>query len=219
MTRVKVCCVQDVEEMALAVRHGTSALGLVSRMPSGPGVIEEAAIRGIASVIPPGVMSVLLTSERDPEAIVAQHRRCATNALQLVDRVGSSALREIRRALPGICILQVVHVTGPGSIEEATAAAEHASALLLDSGNPDRPVKELGGTGKTHDWAVSRAICGAVPVPVYLAGGLTAVNVAEAIREVRPFGVDVCSGLRTDGRLVESKLGAFVAAVRGADAG
>jgi phosphoribosylanthranilate isomerase len=219
VTRVKVCCIQDVEEMALAVRNGASALGLVSRMPSGPGVLEEAAIRGIASVVPPGVTSVLLTAARDPETIVAQQRRCGTNALQLVDIVDLQILGELRRALPGIPLVQVVHVTGPESIEQATRAAEHVHALLLDSGRPDGPIKQLGGTGKTHDWAVSRAICAAVPVPVYLAGGLTPGNVARAIREVRPFGVDVCSGLRTDGRLVEERLVGFMHNVRTADAG
>jgi phosphoribosylanthranilate isomerase len=95
--------------------------------------------------------------------------------------------------------------------------APEVDALLLDSGNQSLPVKELGGTGRTHDWSVSRRIVEAAPVPVYLAGGLTPDNVGEAVRRVRPFGVDVCSGVRSGGRLDEARLAAFAAAVRAAD--
>jgi phosphoribosylanthranilate isomerase len=87
-------------------------------------------------------------------------------------------------------------------------------ALLLDSGNPSLATKELGGTGRAHDWAVSRRIRDAVGVPVYLAGGLNPQNVRKAIAQVQPFGVDVCSGLRTDGRLDAVKLEEFMRAVQ-----
>ena len=113
----------------------------------------------------------------------------------------------------------MVHVTGPEAVATARAAAPAVDALLLDSGNPSLPVKELGGTGRTHDWDVSRRIREAVDVPVWLAGGLTPGNVARAIETVRPFGVDVCGGVRTDGRLDESKLARFVAVARGASSG
>lgn len=217
--RVKVCCIANPEEAALAVRHGASALGLVSAMPSGPGPIPEDRIAEIARGVPPGVATFLLTSHTDPEEIAEQHARCRTQVVQLVDRLEPEAHEELRRALPGVGIVQVVHVTGAEAVEGARTAAPSVDALLLDSGRPDAAVRELGGTGRVHDWDLSRRIVEEVDRPVYLAGGLDADNVTRAIREVRPFGVDLCSGLRTDGALDESRLRAFMGAVRGAGGG
>jgi len=112
--------------------------------------------------------------------------------------------------MPNTSIVQVVHVVGEVAFDKARAAAETVDALLLDSGNPSMTVKELGGTGRTHDWALSRAIRDEVGIPVWLAGGLTPANVEEAVRQVRPYGVDVCSGLRIEGRLDEDLLSRFV---------
>ncbi len=216
LPRLKVCCISSLQEARLAIEQGAHALGLVSAMPSGPGVISEEQIARIARATPPGVTSVLLTSLQDAEAIIAQQRRLRTRALQLVDRLPPGAHRRIRAALPGIAIIQVVHVTGQEAIAQALALAPDVDALLLDSGRPDGEVKELGGTGRTHNWEISREICAAVPVPVFLAGGLTPQNVGQAIQQVRPFGVDVCSGVRTEGRLDAGKLAAFARAVRSA---
>ena len=208
--RVKICCIASVEEAWLAIRHGASALGLVSAMPSGPGPIADERIAEIAAVIPPGVASFLLTSKQSVEEIVAQQRRARVNTLQLVDRLERGTLAELRDALPGVAVVQVIHVAGEASIDEALEVAPHVNAILLDSGNPRLAVKELGGTGRTHDWSLSRRIRDAVGVPLFLAGGLTPDNVGRAIAQVRPYGVDVCSGLRTDGRLDEGKLSRFV---------
>ncbi|UCG76350.1 MAG: phosphoribosylanthranilate isomerase [Gemmatimonadota bacterium] len=212
-TRFKVCCIGGPDEASLAIRYGASAIGLVSAMPSGPGVIGEELIRRIAASTPPAVSTFLLTSLTDPAAIAEQHRRCATTAIQLVDRMEASACEELRAARPGVRLVQVVHVTGPAALGEAVEAARYADALLLDSGRPDLAVKELGGTGRVHDWAVSRAIREAVEIPVFLAGGLGPRNVAEAVRAVEPYAVDVCSGVRTGGRLDEDKLARFAAAL------
>ncbi len=209
-TRVKICCIGSADEARLAVRYGASAVGLVSEMPSGPGVIDEGLIAEIAGVVPPGVSSFLLTCKQDVGGIVAQQRRCRTSVLQLCDRLLAGTYEDLRAALPGIGIVQVVHVTGEEAVDEALAAAPRVDALLLDSGNPRLPVKELGGTGRRHDWRVSRRIRDLAGVPVYLAGGLSADNVAEAVEQVGPFGVDVCGGVRTDGRLDEARLAAFV---------
>lgn len=212
--RVKICCISSVEEAQLAVRHGADALGLVSHMPSGPGVIEEDLIRDIAARVPPPVATFLLTSRSDVDAIVEQQHRCRVTTLQLVDAVPDGSHAKLRKALPGVGIVQVIHVRGPEAIEEARAAAGAVDALLLDSGNPDRAVKELGGTGRVHNWEVSRRLIDTVSVPVFLAGGLKADNVSAAIAKVRPFGLDLCSGVRTDDKLDAAKLGAFMAAVR-----
>lgn len=213
--RVKICCIASTDEAWLAIDSGASALGLVSHMPSGPGPIEEALIQQIAAAVPPGVATFLLTCEQDVDAIVAQQRRTRANTIQLVDRLRRGTHRDLRDALPGIATVQVIHVGGEESIDEALEAAPNVSAILLDSGNPSLAVKELGGTGRRHDWAVSRRIREAVEVPVYLAGGLKPGNVAEAIRDVGPFGLDVCSGVRTGGKLDVGKLEAFMSEVIG----
>lgn len=208
-TKVKICCIGSIEEAWLAISHGASALGLVSDMPSGPGVIPEESIAEIASAMPPFVTSVLLTSKRDASSILEQHRRCGTNAIQICDEIGSRALDELKRCLAGVKIVQVVQVIGEESIEEAISVAPHVDAILLDSGDPSIMVKELGGTGRIHDWRLSGMISESISVPVILAGGLDPENVAKAISMVRPYAIDVCSGVRTGGRLDESKLGEF----------
>ncbi len=207
--RVKICCIASIAEAWLAIEHGASALGLVSAMPSGPGPIPDDLIAEIAARIPPGVSSFLLTCQQDAEAIIDQQRRLGVNTIQICDRLPAGSYRRLREALPGVSLVQVVHVTGPEAVAEAIAIAPEVDAILLDSGNQSLPVKELGGTGRTHDWRLSRAIREAIEVPLFLAGGLKPENVAEAIRAVRPFGVDVCSGLRIEGRLDPQKLAAF----------
>jgi phosphoribosylanthranilate isomerase len=199
--RVKICCIASVTEAWMAIKHGASAIGLVSAMPSGPGPIAEELIAEIAAVVPPGVASFLLTCKQDVDSIVDQQRRTGVNTIQICDRLVDGTYEDLRQALPGISLVQVIHVTGPEAVDEALAIAPHVDAILLDSGNQTLKVKELGGTGRTHDWALSRAIREKIDVPLFLAGGLKPDNVIDAIRAVQPFGVDVCSGLRTDGRL------------------
>lgn len=213
-TRLKVCCIQDEAEAKMAIHFGASAIGLVSKMPSGPGPIDEDQIERIARMVPPSIATFLLTSLEDAPSIIAQQRRCRTNTIQLVDRLQSGAHEILRDELPGISLVQVIHVTGPESVDEAVAVAPFVDAILLDSGNQKLAIKELGGTGRVHDWTISRKIREAIEVPLFLAGGLKPRNVKEAVEKVRPFGIDVCSGLRTDNRLDEAKLAAFVEQIR-----
>lgn len=193
----------------MAIEAGASAVGLVSAMPSGPGPIPEELIAEIASAIPPGVSSFLLTCLQDAASIVDQQRRLGVNTIQICDRLTDGSYQDLRDALPGVSLVQVVHVTGPESVEEAIAVAPHVDAILLDSGNQSLAIKELGGTGRTHDWTLSRKIREEIEAPLFLAGGLNPSNVAAAIREVQPFGIDVCSGLRPNGGLDPQKLTAF----------
>jgi len=208
----------SVAEARMAVAAGASALGLVGRMPSGPGVIADALIAEIAATVPPPVATFLLTSETRADGIVDHVRRCGTNTVQLVDRVEEGAYAAIRHALPSVKIVQVLHVTDADVIEEARALAAEVDAFLLDSGNPNSAVKELGGTGRVHDWALSRRIVDLVDRPVFLAGGLRSENVAEAVARVRPFGVDLCSSVRSRGSLDPEKLAAFFGAINHAAA-
>jgi phosphoribosylanthranilate isomerase len=207
--RVKICCIATVEEARLAIEYGASALGLVSEMPSGPGVIAEDLIAQIAAVIPPPVASFLLTCKQDAASIIAQQRRCRTNTIQLCDRLEHGSYATLRAALPGIALVQVIHVGGEEALDEALAVASQVDAMLLDSGNQSLPVKELGGTGRAHDWDISARIRESLSVPLFLAGGLRASNVREAVERVGPFGLDVCSGVRSGGQLDERKLNDF----------
>jgi len=217
MTRIKICCINSTQEAELAIQEGAAAIGLVSEMPSGPGIIGETLIAEIAAKIPPGVASFLLTSKQDSESIIDQQKKCGANTIQLVDKLSKGTYDDLRSAMPGIRIIQVIHVNGGKSLNEAMAIQNQVDAILLDSGNPNLKVKELGGTGRTHDWLFSRRIVESVSIPVFLAGGLNPNNIFEAVQIVRPFGVDVCSGVRTDNELDETKLKQFCAEVRAAD--
>lgn len=211
---IKICCIASVGEMHTAVAAGATALGFVSKMPSGPGPIDEELIAAIVLHAPSGIATFLLTSETTAGPIIAQQKRTGVNTLQLVDEVEPGTHATLRAALPGVSIVQVIHVTDRDSVEEAARVSREVDALLLDSGNPRLAVKELGGTGRVHDWALSREIRERAGVPVYLAGGLNASNAAAAVKAVAPFGLDICSGVRTEGRLDPVKLRAFVTAAR-----
>ncbi len=210
---IKICCISSHEEARMALDAGADILGLVSAMPSGPGVIEEELIASIAAAV--NAQTFLLTSLCDSEAIIEQHRRVGTTAIQLCDALPPGSHERLREALPGTRLVQVVHVTGEASYDEAMTAARDVDALLLDSGNPALRVKELGGTGRVHDWTISKRIASDAGVPVFLAGGLRPENVAEAVAVTGASGVDICSGVRTEGRLDREKLERFIGAARG----
>jgi phosphoribosylanthranilate isomerase len=213
VVRVKICCIADEDEANLAVSMGADAIGLVGQMPSGPGPIPDEDIRRIAAAVPPPVATFLLTSQQRAGRIAEHHRRARTSTIQIVDELLDREYAVLRQALPGIKLVQVVHVTGEGSVDEACELAAYVDAILLDSGNPGLGVKELGGTGRTHDWRLSRRIVESCEKPVFLAGGLNAENAAEAIESVKPFGIDVCSGVRTNGSLDPAKLDRFFSAI------
>jgi phosphoribosylanthranilate isomerase len=211
--RVKICCIGSLEEARLAISHGASAIGLVSAMPSGPGPIPEELIASIAATVPPSVATFLLTCKQDASAIIEQHRGTKTNTIQIVDKFPRAEYGILRKELPGVKLVQVVHVQDENSVKRAVEVSEYVDAILLDSGNPNLAKKELGGTGRVHDWSISKKVRETVNIPIFLAGGLNSENVAQAIEIVRPFAVDVCSGVRTNERLDEKKLSAFFDAV------
>jgi len=211
--RIKICCISSIEEARIAAEAGASALGLVGLMPSGPGVISDELIFQIAKTVPLPLATFLLTSETSVIEIIKHHQRTQTNTIQLVDALSRDSYKELREALPGIKLVQVIHVLDEGSVAEAIEIAGLVDAILLDSGNPNLPVKELGGTGRIHDWTLSRKIRDSVNVPVFLAGGLNYENIRQAIDTVQPFGIDVCSGVRTNGKLDKEKLDLFIGEV------
>ena len=207
--RVKICCIQSLKEAKLAIKYGASAIGLVSEMPSGPGVISEDLIEQIAEQLPRKIKTFLLTSKLNAEEITLQLHKCKTNTVQIVDSVEVSVYKKLKEELSEISIVQVIHVSGEESISEAIKIEKYVDALLLDSGNQNLSVKELGGTGRTHNWEISRHIVEQIKIPVYLAGGLNAENVKEAVQFVKPYGIDLCNGVRTNNKLDEDKLEKF----------
>jgi phosphoribosylanthranilate isomerase len=207
--RVKICCISSLEEAKTAIRFGASALGLVGKMPSGPGIISDELIFQVAQTVPPPIATFLLTSETAAENIIAHYQKVSTTTIQIVDELKQGSYAQIKMALPSVKLVQVIHVIDDRSIDEALRISEEVDGLLLDSGNPNLKVKELGGTGRVHNWGLSRKIVEQSKVPVFLAGGLNAGNVKEAIEKVQPFGLDLCSGVRTEGKLDERKLEAF----------
>jgi phosphoribosylanthranilate isomerase len=209
-TRIKICCINSIEEAYTAVEYGTDAIGLVGRMPSGPGPIPDKLIKEIAESIPPFIGTFLLTCETSAKEIIKHHKRTNTNTIQIVDLLTKGTYSQIKEAIPNIKIVQVIHVIDSGSVELAIKLSESVDAILLDSGNPNLSIKELGGTGRVHNWTLSKQIRDNSKCPVILAGGLKSENVRQAIEEVHPFAVDVCSGVRTDGILDKKKLYEFI---------
>ena len=204
--RIKICCISSLEEAKMAIKMGASALGLVSEMPSGPVVISMETIKLIAAFVPPPIATFLLTSKQDINEIIKQHEYCRTNTIQICDDLTVGTHRELKEALPGIAIVQVIHVSGEESIADVLAIQNEVDAILLDSGDQSKQVKELGGTGRTHNWEISCKIREQLDIPIFLAGGIKPDNIAEAINQVHPFGIDLCSGVRTDDKLDKIKL-------------
>ena len=211
--RVKICCISSEKEAKLAIKYGTDALGLVGNMPSGPGVISDDLIHEISKAVPPPISTFLLTSETKAQKIIDHYKKVQTTTIQIVDKIEPSHYLKIKNELPHVKLVQVLHVRDEDSIQESKDISQYVDAILLDSGNLNLAVKELGGTGRTHDWEISRAIRESTSTPVFLAGGLKASNIKKAVSIVKPFGVDLCNGVRSDGQLDEKKLHQFFEAL------
>jgi phosphoribosylanthranilate isomerase len=206
---VKICCISSTDEAKLAIQYGAAALGLVGKMPSGPGIIDDELIQIIAKTVPPPISTFLLTCETHAEDIIAHYKKTHTSTIQIVDALSNRQYDKIRKELPNVKLVQVIHVTNEQSIDEAIEISTHVDAILLDSGNPNLATKELGGTGRVHNWDLSKRIRESIDIPIFLAGGINKDNVQAAIDLVQPFGVDLCSSVRTNGKLDEEKLKEF----------
>ena len=218
MTPFKVCCIQSPEEADMAIAAGALAVGLVGAMPNGPGPIDDERIRDVCDHVRARygdkIWTTLLTSRTCGDAMADHVAETGCNVLQIVDAPQENAYATLRKAHPGLRLIQVIHVEDDRAVEQAQRAAAQVDVILLDSGKPSAPERTLGGTGATHDWSISKRIVNAVSTPVFLAGGLNPDNVTGAIESVRPFGVDICSGIRDRERgyaLSAGKLQAFAA--------
>ncbi|MCF6292042.1 MAG: phosphoribosylanthranilate isomerase [Robiginitomaculum sp.] len=210
--KFKVCCIQSITEAQMAIAAGAWAIGLVAKMPSGPGPIDDNIIREVADATKDRVRRFLLTSRTQPGDVVQHIKICGTDIVQLVDEVPVETYSAIRKECPDVQIVQVIHVQDEIALHKAKAIEPLVDMILLDSGQPNATTKTLGGTGQTHNWELSRQIVQSACKPVWLAGGLSPANVGTAISRVRPFGVDLCSGIRdAKGELIPSRLAQFAA--------
>lgn len=214
--RIKVCCIASPQEAQIAIDAGADALGLVAAMPSGPGPISDEQIATIAGLVPPPISTFMLTAETTAETISNHVERTRPTAVQIVSHIDPEESAKLATLQPSVRRVQVIHVEDESALDLISVYTPYAHAFLLDSGRPSAAVPELGGTGRPHDWSISRAFVEASSLPVFLAGGLTPENVGQAVRTVRPFGLDLCSGVRTDDRLDPEKLNAFVSAATAA---
>jgi phosphoribosylanthranilate isomerase len=212
-TRIKICCIMTAKEAEMAIAAGADAIGLVAEMPSGPGPIADDLIAEIAASVPPPVATFLLTSRVTARQIAAHVGAVGTNTVQVVSHVDPAEHELLAALRPATRRVQVIHVESEEALRLIPEYAPLVHAFLLDSGRPASA--ELGGTGRVHDWVVSAEFVKRSPIPVFLAGGLNPENAARAVAEVKPFGLDLCSGVRTAGKLDSLKLAAFFAAARG----
>lgn len=208
--RVKICGLRRVEDALAAVQAGADAVGcLVGLDYASPDRVDPVAARAIFDALPPFVARVLVTHRTGLAEVTALMRESGATVAQLHGEFPTVAISALREALPYAAVVKSVHVTGEETIAAALSAARIADAILLDT----RARGRIGGTGTTHDWSISARIAARSPKPVILAGGLTPDNVAEAVRQVRPFAVDVNSGTTgADGFKDHAKLRAFVIA-------
>jgi len=206
MTRVKICGITRLEDAQLAVELGASALGF-NFFPPSPRYIAPAEARQIIRQLPPFVTAVgVFADETDSKHVAAVARQAGVAAVQL----HGPRFPKIDRALARYRLIRAVAVR-PGS-RFVHLRRCNASAYLLDAYHPQL----LGGTGKRFDWKL--AVEAKKYGPIILAGGLTPINIGKAIRDVRPFAVDVASGVESaPGKKDPTKLRAFFGAVKKAD--
>ncbi|MCI5046269.1 MAG: phosphoribosylanthranilate isomerase [Aquisalinus sp.] len=213
--RIKICCISSEEEVNLAVSYGADILGFVADQPSGPGILDDDTIRRLVATVPPGVSCFLLTSRTKAQEIAEHVHYCGTDCVQIVQHIDPAEHEQLNQLLPpAVRRIQVIHVEDRSSIDLIETYTPYVDAFLLDSGRPNAAIAEFGGTGRTHDWDISADFVRATDKPVFLAGGLKSDNVRTAIDRVQPFGLDLCSGVRTNDVLDAQKLRAFMSAAR-----
>ncbi len=212
--RVKVCGIRRRQDLWLAASLGADAVGLlVGQRHRSEDFLEVEQARELARACPPLVTPVLVTHVEEPEPVITLARELRVTTIQMHSECSAATLRAVRRALPGVRLVRALHAAGADALEQVRELGDVAHAFIVDSVNTDED--RVGGTGLTHDWDLSRRIVAASPIPVILAGGLDAGNVARAIAAVQPYGVDANTRLRgADGFKDPVKVAAFVRAAK-----
>ncbi|MGE5328340.1 MAG: phosphoribosylanthranilate isomerase [Deltaproteobacteria bacterium] len=206
--RVKICGIKRIEDALKAIEFGADAIGLLIKTQS-KNSIDENTAREIVRTLPPFCSSVMVVITTDIKEIVELSRYIGVTAIQLHGENSPEDILNIKRELPFVKIIKTLHVTNIETINNCKKYFKIADAILLDSTNFSGGA--VGGTGLTHDWSISRKIVEESPIPVILAGGLNPENVAEAVKIVEPYGVDVQSGVNgEDGFKDYAKLERFI---------
>jgi phosphoribosylanthranilate isomerase len=211
VVRVKICGVTSADDARLAAVCGADAVGVLvgQRHPSTDFVSSNEAA-AILAALPPFVTAALVTHEYDPAAVADAIAVVRPNVVQIHSEMPPTDCAELRNRFGGIRIIKSYHVTGPEAVDYGRRYVDAVDGFVLDSLNP--ATGQVGGTGLTHDWNFSAAIVRRYRLPVMLAGGLTPANVAAAVAVVRPFGVDVNSGVKgaIGGRKDPGKMREFI---------
>ena len=209
MTRVKICGIKSIEDARAAYEAGADELGFHVALDGGRSPLTPESAAEMIRMLPGGVSSVVVTSATQPAQLIEIAKKTGANVLQLYGDATPEQVRAVKAELPNIVIWKVLNVSDDSSIAKAKEYEGAADAIALDTLNKETGAR--GGSGKTHDWNISKRVVESVSVPVVLAGGLTPENVAEAIATVSPAGVDVNSGVSNpDGSKDIEKVKAFV---------
>ncbi len=209
---VKICGIRRPEDALIAAGLGADAIGLlVGQKHNSPDFVSATVARDIARALPPSVEAVLVTRVEDVDEIERLLQQSEITTIQLHSEIAPSSVEGLRGRIPHLKIFKSVSVISADSVAYPEAFKKLVDGFVLDSVN--LATNQVGGTGKTHDWSVSRQIVMRYSeVPIILAGGLNSENVRSAIERVRPFGVDVNSGTKAaDGFKDPPKMEAFIA--------
>jgi phosphoribosylanthranilate isomerase len=192
MVRIKICGNRTLRDAEIAVRYGADAIGLIvgTKFFSEDEVSTSNASE-IVAALPPFIVSVLVTHLQSGHEILDLYHAVLPTTIQLHNEVNLSVIEELRCKIPHVKLIKAIHIVDSTAIKQALMISNCVDSILLDSRTDGR----IGGTGVTHDWSVSQQIVLQTKVPVILAGGLTPSNVGLAIAKVKPFAVDVNSGV------------------------
>ena len=191
-TKIKICGIRSIDDLSLSLQCGANAIGLIvgAKYVTEDNLSIEKATE-IWKKIPPFVSSVLVSHGLCADEILSIHNKVSTTTIQLQNNISKDNILIIRKSLPYIKLIKAIHVTGEESIKEAISYKDIVDAILLDTKTSNR----IGGTGITHDWNISKKIVSILNKPVILAGGLNPTNITDAVTTVKPFAVDVNSGI------------------------
>lgn len=204
MTKVKVCGIMDESDLSSALLGGADAVGFIVEIDGSRHRLSASSVSKLIDLVPIFTKSVAVIAPDSLEKAVLLAQKTGADILQVHGTLDPEEIYELKKR-----VTQKIIAAVPPS-RDAQRMAQVADSVLLDTFKDGR----LGGTGETHDWSVSAALAKDIRVPVILAGGLNASNVGEAIRVVRPYAVDVSSGVETEGRKDPEKVADFVRQVR-----
>ncbi len=204
MTRVKICGIMNEQDLNCAISGGADAVGFIVEVEGSRHRISAEYARELIRKAPVFIKSVAVIAPDSSEDAALLAQKTGADILQIYGAIGPDEIKTLRKRVPQ----KVIAALPPG--EEARRLAEVADAVLLDTFKDGK----LGGTGAVHDWSVSATLARELTVPVILAGGLNPSNVRDAIRTVRPYAVDVASGVETNGIKDQKKVESFIREVR-----